>query len=143
MFVFLRIAIGLVFLFSSLGKLFSPYQNFLYIIQAYQILPSWAETSVAMVFPWIEFLVGFFVFIGFWTPWALRGALVLFGIFIVVVGQALIRGLPLENCGCFGELIHIKPPIVMVLDSFSLLLSFALLRNLSKTNKISLDIFFK
>src|SRR5580704_16918843 len=123
MWVLLRLIIGSIFLVSSLGKLFSPYQNFLYVIQAYQLLPSWAETFTAQVFPWIELMVGVFVLLGLWTAWALKGAGTLFGIFIVVVGQALIRGLPLENCGCFGEWVHLKPQTVIVMDSVCLLLT--------------------
>lgn len=142
MWVFLRIIIGSIFLISSLGKLLSPYQNFLYAIQAYQLLPSWIEVLVAQIFPWIELLVGSFVLLGMWTSWALRGALILFGIFVVVLGQALIRGLPLEDCGCFGGWIHLKPQTIIIMDSASLLLTSLLLRNLSKTRKLSLDFYF-
>jgi uncharacterized membrane protein YphA (DoxX/SURF4 family) len=142
MFAILRIAIGSVFLVSSLGKLLSPYQNFLYVIQAYQLLPSGGEVLVAQIFPWVELITGAFVFLGLWTPWALRGALTLFGIFVVVVGQALIRGLPLENCGCFGGWIHFKPQTVIIMDSASLLLTLLLLRNLPYVKKFSFDSYF-
>jgi len=80
--------------------------------------------------------------LGLWTPWALRGAVVLFGVFVLVVGQALLRGLPLESCGCFGELIHLKPQTVIIMDSLSLLVTFLMLRNLSRTRKLSLDSYF-
>src|SRR5277367_3009243 len=142
MWFLLRILIGSIFIISGLGKLLSPYQNFLYVIQAYQLLPSQGEVLVAQILPWIELIVGVFVLLGLWTAWGLRGALVLFGIFVVVVGQALIRGLPLENCGCFGEWIHLKPQTVIILDSLSLLLTLLLLRNLSYVKKISLDSLF-
>ncbi len=139
MWFLLRITIGSIFLISSLGKLLSPYQNFLYVVQAYQLLPSWAEVLVAQVFPWIELIVGVFVLLGLWTSWALRGALILFSIFVGVVGQALVRNLPLENCGCFGSWVHLKPQVVILMDSLSLLLTFILLRNLSRAKKFSLD----
>jgi len=139
----LRILIGIVFLVSSLGKLFSPYQNFQYVIQAYQLLPSWAEVLTAQIFPWAELIVGVFVTMGLWTGWALRGAMILFGIFIVVVGQALLRGLSLENCGCFGEWVHLKPQVVIVMDSFSLLLVVLMLKNLPQTRKLGLDVYFE
>lgn len=142
MYVILRIIIGGIFLVSGLGKLLSPYQNFLYVIQAYELLPSWAEVLVAQIFPWMELIVGVFVTLGLWTPWALRGALVLFGIFVVVVGQALLRGLPLENCGCFGGWVHFKPQTVIIMDSAGVLLTFLLLRNLSHVKKFSLDSYF-
>jgi len=67
--------------------------------------------------------------------------MILFSVFVVVVGQALLRGLPLESCGCFGEWIHLKPQAVIVMDSLSLLLTILLLRNLPLTKKLSLDIY--
>lgn len=142
MYPILRIIIGSIFLVSGLGKVLAPYQNFLYVIQAYQLLPSWGEVLTAQIFPWIELIVGIFIFLGLWTPWALRGAMILFGIFVVVVGQALIRGLSLENCGCFGSWIHLKPQVVIIMDSFSLLLTWLLLRKLSYVKKFSLDSYF-
>jgi uncharacterized membrane protein YphA (DoxX/SURF4 family) len=142
MWIVLRIAIGSIFIFSGLGKLLSPYQNFLYVVQAYQLLPAWGEVLTAQIFPWIEFFVGFFVLLGLWISWSLRGALVLFGIFVVVVGQALIRGLPLESCGCFGEWLHLKPQTVIIMDSISLLLTSLLVYNMSQTRRFSLDSYF-
>jgi len=143
MWFLLRILIGCIFVVSGLGKALSPYQNFLYVIQAYQLLPAGPETLVAQVFPWIELLVGCFVLLGLWLPWSLRAAMGLFGIFVIVVGQALVRNLPLESCGCFGELIHLKPQVVMIMDSISLLLTLALLRHLSAVKKFSLDAYFE
>ena len=142
MFVLCRIILGIIFIVSGSGKLLSPYQNFLYVIQAYQILPSWTEALTAQIFPWVELLVGAFLLIGLWTSWGLRGALILFGIFVVVLGQALIRNLPLENCGCFGEWIHLKPQAVIIMDSLCLLVTFVLLGNLARTKKLSLDSYF-
>jgi uncharacterized membrane protein YphA (DoxX/SURF4 family) len=142
MYFILRVAIGSIFIVSGFGKLLSPYQNFLYVVQAYQLLPSGGEVLTAQIFPWIELITGFFVFLGLWTSWSLRGALVLFGIFVTVVGQALIRGLPLESCGCFGEWVHLKPQAVIVMDSASLLVTSLLLRNISLAKKFSLDSYF-
>jgi len=142
MWFLLRILIGSIFLVSSMGKLLTPYQNFLYVIQAYQLLPSQGEILTAQIFPWLEFIVGVFVLLGLWTPGALKGAGALFGIFVVVVGQALIRKLPLESCGCFGEWIHLKPQTVIIMDSLSLLLTYVLLRNLKSVQKFSLDSYF-
>ncbi len=139
MFALLRIAIGLILLISGLEKLISPYQNFLYAIQAYAALPGWAENLTARVMPWLEFLIGLFLTLGLWSNGALKGALMLFAVFIVVVGQALLRGLPIDQCGCFGASIHIPPKVIIVIDSAVLLLTALLLRNLKKTRAFSLD----
>ena len=102
----LRILIGLLFLFSGAEKLINPYQNFLYALQAYQVLPGWAEVAVARSFPWIELFVGIFCLLGLWCEAALNGALVLFAVFVTVIGQALLRGLDIDQCGCFGRGKH-------------------------------------
>lgn len=143
MFAAVRILIGLVFLASGVEKVISPYQNFLYAIQAYQMLPGWAETAVARVFPWVELFVGIFCVLGLWCEAVLKGALILFAVFVVVVAQALLRGLNIDQCGCFGELVHVRPQVMVVLDSFGVLLTFLLLRNLPKTKQFSLDRYFE
>lgn len=135
----IRIAIGLIFLVSGFEKAVAPYQNFLYIIQAYQALPAWQEVWVARLFPWFELLLGLFLTLGLWVPRALLYALMTFAIFIIVVGQALLRGLPLDQCGCFGELLHVPPQAIIVFDSALLLLTLFLLRYPQRAQLWSLD----
>lgn len=137
--VFLRIFIGLVLLISGFEKLISPYQNFLYVIQAYEMFPSGMEKAAAFIAPWIELIAGLFLILGLWLEWSLKGALVLFACFIVIVGQALIRSLPLETCGCFGGWIHVSPKNIIVVDSLMLLIVFWLLRHPAQVKRFSLD----
>ena len=149
MLTIIRIFIGLVLLVSGFEKLMSPYQNFLYVIQAYAMfpllpgIPGWSpsglEKLAALSVPWVELMAGIFLSLGLWTDWSLKGALLLFGSFIVIVGQALLRGLPIDQCGCFGENIHILPQYIIVFDSVMLLSIFWLLRHPSKTKIFSLD----
>lgn len=135
----IRIIIGLFLLVSGIEKLISPYQNFLYAIEAYEVLPAWGEVLTARVMPWLELMVGLFVCLGLWTDWALKGALVVFASFVIVVTQALLRGLPIDQCGCFGAAIHIPPKVIVVIDSAVLLLTVLLLRKAALTKKFSLD----
>lgn len=139
MFALCRIAVGLIFLLSGFEKAIHPYQNFMYVIEGYQLLPGWAEMAVARIFPWIELFTGLFLVLGLWSEYAIRTALVMTAVFICVVGQALLRGLPLEQCGCFGELVHIKPQVIIVLDSFLLLLNMYLALNPRRLKQFSLD----
>ena len=138
----LRILIGLVLLLSGLEKSISPYQNFLYVVQAYQMLPSWAEHLVAMVLPWFELLVGLMMVLGVWTMWALKLSMLCFGMFVVVVGQALWRGLPLDQCGCFGQWLHVLPQTIIVFDSVIMVLLVVLQRQYAATSRFSLDALF-
>ncbi len=135
----LRIFIGSIFLVSGLEKLISPYQNFMYVIQGYELFPSWMEKLIAVTVPWVEVFVGIFLVVGLWINLSLKGALLFFGCFIIIVGQALVRRLPIDQCGCFGESIHIPPQYILVFDSFMLLTVFWLLRNMTKAQRFSLD----
>ena len=138
-FLAVRFFIGLLLIVTGTEKLLSPYQNFLYVVQGYQFLPSAGEEVVARIFPWIELFVGLFLVLGLWLEVALRGAAVLFLIFIIIVGQALIRKLPISECGCFGQLLSFPLPVIFMMDSMLLMLSGLLLLNLSQVFTPSLD----
>ena len=139
---FLRIFIGIFFIVSGGEKLIHPYQNFLYVVQAYQLFPAWGEGIVARVIPWVELLLGAFAALGLWIPLTLRGIQWLFFGFIIILGQGLIRGLPLSDCGCFGEMLHLSPQLTIVMDSLFWLVVCLLRRHVSKTEAISLDRYF-
>ena len=142
MFSAIRIFIGLVFFVSGVEKLVSPYQNFLYVIQAYQILPGWLDVLTARIFPWGEVFTGIFMVLGLWSQQAVKAAMLMCAVFIAVVGQALLRGLPIEQCGCFGELVHVPPRVIIVFDSALLLMTVMLLRHPLKMNQWGLDRYF-
>lgn len=142
-FVLSRIAIGALLCFSGGEKLLSHYQNFLYVIQGYQFLPMALEEAVARIFPWLEFIIGLFLLLGLWVSLALRAALAVFTGFIAIVGQALIRELPIKECGCFGEAISLPPQTVLLMDSFIWLLIVKLLLNTVRTSSFSLDQYFE
>ncbi len=140
--VIARILLGTIFIVSGIEKLLSPYQNFLYVIQNYEVIgPPWDEIT-AKFFPWLEFLSGLFCFLGLWLRQALTGALVLLTVFIGVVGQALIRQLPIVECGCFGSLFSIPLEAVLVMDSSLWLLSSWLLSRIPQASRFSLDEYF-
>ncbi len=138
----IRLILGIVLLAAGVEKTLSHYQNFLYVIQAYQMVPAWLEDLTARLLPWLELFTGLFLVVGLWSEWALKCAAVQFALFIVVVGQALMRHLPIDQCGCFGELIHVAPTHIIIFDSMMLLLAFMALRNLPRAQNFSLDRYF-
>ena len=142
MFPIVRVLIGLVFLISGFEKLLGPYQNFAYVLEAYQIFPPWAQDLTARIFPWVELFTGLFAVLGLWGRTALTVGMMMCSVFILIVGQALLRGLPIDQCGCFGELIHIAPKNIILFDSVLLLLTAWLLRYPSKIEIFSLDRYF-
>jgi len=142
-FVILRLVVGAVFLVSGFEKLMGPYQNFLYVIEGYDIFPMGQAEWIARILPWMEFLTGIFLVTGLWLTQSLGSALVLFGLFMAVVAQALIRGLDLSDCGCFGELLSFPLPVVFLMDSIFLVVTAMLLQKKKMTGSFSLDRYFE
>ena len=135
-----RLVVSGIFIVSGAEKLLSPMENFLYVIQNYHVLP-WPvlERLTALVFPWAELFLGVFLLLGLWTRVSLYGVAVMSGSFIFVVGQAIARKLPIESCGCFGELLKVPLPVIVAMDSTIAACAILMLCNLSLTNAFSLD----
>ena len=113
------------------------------IVQGYQLLPPLLEDIVARVVPWLEVLLGIFLLLGLWLNWALRTCLALFAVFIFFLSQAIVRGLPLEDCGCFGEILTLKLPVTLVIDSLLFVLTLFLLRHTEEASPFSLDRYYR
>ncbi len=142
LFVSWRILIGFFFTAVGISKLFEPTPNFLYLVQSYQCFPPILEQGIALIVPWIEFLLGLFLLLGLWTGQVLQGFLILIGGFILVLGQALVRGLPLDECGCFGGLISVPISKMIIFDIGLWVILSILLNNLKQTKCLGLDQLF-
>ncbi|MBI5150325.1 MAG: DoxX family membrane protein [Candidatus Omnitrophica bacterium] len=142
LFILLRLLVGTLLIVSGLEKLVSPYQNFLYVIQNYALLPPLLEELGARAWPWAEFFLGVFLVLGFWLRWVLRGVMATFAVFIFVVAQALVRHLPVNECGCFGDLISFPLPVVITFDTALLAVTGVLYYRLRETIRFSLDQYF-
>ena len=122
-FVFVRVLIGMVYIISGAEKLLQPYENFLYIVEEYDIIPFAAvERVIAATFPWLEYFLGGFLILGLWTRECLACIGMFSCVFIIVVGQAIVRGLPLAECGCFGDLVGMSLTATFIIDIIILLL---------------------
>jgi hypothetical protein len=116
LFLSLRVLLGAVFLVSGAEKLMSPYQNFSAVIEKYGILHGDSAVFLSQGLPWVELLAGVFFVLGLWeraslwTLWVLNTGL------IGMVSQALLRKLPVDECGCFGEVVSLSLPQILVLD---------------------------
>lgn len=141
MVIALRLIIGLVFFVSGLEKLISPYQNFLFVIQSYDFLPGVLETPAAQIVPWIEFFMGIFLISGLWLKASLISTITMFVLFIGIVAQAMVRQLPIDDCGCFGEMASFPLYAIIIMDMTLLLISAFVYRQCSKALKFSLDAF--
>jgi hypothetical protein len=99
--VFLRFAIGAILLATAVGKLLDV-SGFARILGQYQVFPPGVLWPIAVAMPAAELALGGWL-------WAGRNlaaaALVSTALHVIYVGWsavAVLRGLKLPNCGCFG-----------------------------------------
>src|SRR5262245_56461492 len=92
-------------------------------MQQYQVLPSWLVSITATVLPWIEVGSGTALLVGFCTtPAAVLIAIQLLN-FSALMGLVLVAGIPIEDCGCFGNLGLPETPLqVLIRDLLMLIL---------------------
>ena len=121
--VLLRVVLGSVFVFAGFSKLLLPHAEVVAHIQQYQVLPGWLVSSTATFLPWIEVGSGTALLVGFCTtPAALLigGQLLSFS---ALMGMVFAAGIPLEDCGCFGNLGLPETPLqVLIRDLIMLVL---------------------
>ncbi len=141
-FVVIRIIIGSFFVFSGFEKLVMPIENFQAIMESYDVLNHELAGIAAFIMPWVELLAGLFVFLGLWLKVSLGvlGGMTI--MFFGVVAQAIIRNLPIDECGCFGEAFSLPLPAVLVMDSILCALIVILMKSLTKTSALSIDCYF-
>ena len=138
----LRVLFGVFFMLVGGSKLFVPYQNFLYVIQSYQVFPPLIEELSARVVPWVEFFLGLFLVLGLWLKYVLMAFLGLIACFIALLGQAIVRGLPIDSCGCFGDWISVPIRAMIFFDSSLWLFTVLMLKRVPQTACLSLDNYF-
>lgn len=133
----LRFTAGLLFIYSGFLKLVQPIEYFQFAMGMYQIVPENLVPFFSYAIPWLELIAGAFLFLGYLSKPSAAALLVLTVMFQVVIGQAVFRNLPIEECGCFGGLIHFSPCQTYIFDSVVLLVLLAL--TMSRRNSFSLD----
>jgi putative oxidoreductase len=103
--------VGAVFVYASHDKIWWP-EKFARIVYHYQVIgpndlfPPLLPNLLAVLLPWIELLAGLALIVGLWRREAALLTAVLLAVFIVAVASTLIRGIDIENCGCFSLDAH-------------------------------------
>ena len=97
--LFLRLAIGGIFLAACLDKIAYP-AKFALAVSNYRFLPDVLINLWALILPWVELVVAVLLIAGIWVEAsALISGLLCFSFFIAL-SAALARGLDI-GCGCF------------------------------------------
>ena len=97
----LRILIGALFVYAGLEKARAA-AAFADDIAAFQLLPPMLVDLLALGLPPLEILLGAGLVVGWKPRTAAFCAMLLGNIFLLALGSAGIRGIPVE-CGCFGS----------------------------------------
>lgn len=114
----LRICVGYFFIYASMSKIPYP-EQFAEAVANYQLIPYWMLNLGAVLLPWIEFVCGLFLIIGFKSRASVAiigGLLVMFNVMVLI---NMYRGAPI-SCGCYdtvGEPIGWKK----ILENIALL----------------------
>lgn len=103
----IRAALGGIFLLSGLAKIADPVA-FLFSVRQFSLLPGPLEAWIALVVPWLEFLLGLLLLAGLLhrTAALMIAALNLF--FAGAILSVVARGIEVD-CGCFGLLARVLP----------------------------------
>lgn len=104
---FIRVAVGGIFLVFGFVKAIEPLEIFYTSISAYQMVPDILVKPFGLTVLAVEITAGLFLTVGLFTKWSNRVIMVLLAMFIIAIGQAMIRGIYLPDCGCSGSLISL------------------------------------
>jgi putative oxidoreductase len=98
----LRLGLGALFFVAGGMKLLHPALFFSDLLSYRVAFPEMFLRWVAVGLPWFEVFIGLGLIVDFWPETIRPAACLLWLVFVVMLGQALMRGLDL-NCGCFGS----------------------------------------
>lgn len=135
---FLRVLPGAVLAVSGYLKAVRPAAEFAATLESYWIFPSFLVFPMARIMPWVELGVGLALILGYMTRWAALVSVGLFATFVAVLAQAIVRKLPMTDCGCFGQVgPHLQPLQSLSMDAA--LLVVCLLVVLDTQRKFAVD----
>lgn len=144
--ILFRFSVGPLFAISGYTKLLEPPEDFLQAILAYQILKEDFAVLASVMMPWTELIFGVFLILGLWRRVSLKILWLLNSVFIGALSSVIIRKLPIESCGCFGEnFLSMSIPQVLYLDLilWGVFFLFYKYRALENGNPFAADTYFE
>jgi uncharacterized membrane protein YphA (DoxX/SURF4 family) len=138
-----RFIVGIILIYSGGSKALGPTAEFAAAIAAYHIVPADWVSTIATFWPWLELLVGTYLFFGYFTQLASMAATGLFAVFLTVLLSAIARGIDPGSCGCFGMGISLGIHKMAALDATLFILSIISIIQSKSTQPLSLDDWIK
>jgi uncharacterized membrane protein YphA (DoxX/SURF4 family) len=129
-----RLVIGFILVYAGLNKLTNP-AAFANAIDNYHIIPFGFENLAAIIIPWLEIFAGIGLILGVYVNGSALIASVLFGVFMISIASALLRGYNIE-CGCglkAGDMVGIDK---IIENAVYFALSWLILKRKSKSLEI-------
>ena len=132
----IRIIIGVVFIYASIGKIINP-EAVAKAIKNYEMLPITMINLPAIILPYLELFTGALLMIGRLKKGAASITIIMLVFFLIGLIQAYIRGLDI-NCGCFSlESASSKSDILLrIIEDFLMLAGAVIILVFSDKNKI-------
>jgi hypothetical protein len=101
-----RVVLGLVFLWAGAEKIAHPADFFSSLLDYDVPFPETFLRLVAVALPWLEVFCGTGLLVNAWGETVRPVVAALCLVFIAMLGQALLRGIDISNCGCFGPVAN-------------------------------------
>src|SRR5436305_15341955 len=93
-----RVALGVIFVYAAWIKLSLPWQLFAMSIDSYQLLPAGPVEFLARTLPWFELLLGLLLILGRWLRITSAVTSLLLLVFFSLIVRAALKGQEI-SCG--------------------------------------------
>ena len=114
--VLFRTAVGGFFVLSAVMKLRLPAEEVQALIRSYEVLPAGLTYPAALVLPWVELVPGVLLTAGILPLYSVAAITGMMVFFMALLVSVIVRGIPLEDCGCLGGWIRDTPPEALARD---------------------------
>lgn len=120
-----RLVVGGIFVLAGIAKLMEPIEDFITIGRQWDILPDPLLTWYVIALPWVELVFGILLILGVFTRISAAVLSLTLVSFIIAIVINMVRGRTLNECGCFGSILHFGSTFGQMLwrDAVLLLLS--------------------
>ncbi len=112
--------VGVVLVATGVGKALDL-EGFVGVLAGYRLMPAWGDRLVAYTLPFVELATGLGLLSGLARRPAAAAAVGLHALLVGVVVVTLWRGVPVENCGCFGVFLARPLSVQTLLEDLAML----------------------